>query len=139
MKVFATHTERIPMNPEIWSFLSEMATTILSIVGISYVPLVVLILFRAGRIRGLNADNMSEKLGDLCFDTLKESISNKIQELLQINNIQLPPGLTIQTLSDHLHHDSESLELLLRILKNLSELGLQSTEFQQIIHFFSQF
>ena len=71
------------MSPEIWNFLAEMATEIVTIVGIAYIPLVVLIVFRAGRLRGLTQDNFAERLGDLCFDTIKEQIDNKIEELLQ--------------------------------------------------------
>ncbi|KAI5382403.1 hypothetical protein KIW84_MT0052 (mitochondrion) [Lathyrus oleraceus] len=72
---------------------------------------------------------MAERLGDLCFDTLREEIKKQIEGLLQIyfhNALVLPPGKRIQDIATHLHHDSESLEQLLTILKNLTELGLQS-------------
>ncbi|KAI5425449.1 hypothetical protein KIW84_031304 [Lathyrus oleraceus] len=72
---------------------------------------------------------MAERLGDLCFDTLREEIKKQIEGLLQIyfhNALVLPPGKRIQDIATRLHHDSESLEQLLTILKNITELGLQS-------------
>lgn len=68
-------------------------------------------------------------------------MDSPLEGLLQIyfhNALVLPPGKRIQDIATHLHHDSESLEQLLTILKNLTELGLQSQEFQQIILFLSQ-
>lgn len=129
------------MTPNILTFLSEMVNERFTIVGLAYIPLIVNIIFRAGRLRGLTDENMAERLGDLCFDTLREEIKKKIEGLLQIyfhNAFVLPPGKRIQDIVTHLHHDSESLEQLLTILKNLTELGLQSQEFQQIILFLSQ-
>lgn len=129
------------MTPNILTFLSEMVNEIFTIVGLAYIPLIVNIIFRAGRLRGLTDENMAERLGDLCFDTLREEIKKQIEGLLQIyfhNALVLPPGKRIQDIATHLHHDSESLEQLLTILKNLTELGLQSQEFQQIILFLSQ-
>lgn len=51
-----------------------MIQQIVTIVGAAYIPLIVLIVFRVGRLtnRGLNRENMAEKLGDLCFDSIKE-------------------------------------------------------------------
>lgn len=118
-----------------------MAMEILTKVGVAYISLIVLIIIRAGRLRGLNADNMAERLGDLCFDTIKEQINKKIEELLQLyynNSFVLLPGRSIQDIATHLHQDSESLEQLLTILKNLTELGIYSQEFQQILLFLSQ-
>lgn len=114
---------------------------ILTKVGVAYISLIVLIIIRAGRLRGLNADNMAKRLGDLCFDTIKEQINKKIEELLQLyynNSFVLLPGRSIQDIATHLHQDSESLEQLLTILKNLTELGIYSQEFQQILLFLSQ-
>lgn len=126
------------MNPSIWQFLSDMTREILMIVGVSYIPLIVLIIFRAGGLRGLTENNMAERLGDLCFDTIKEQINNKLEELLRVYfgpNFRLPPGLTIQEVG--IHQDLESLEQLLTIFKNLTEFGVQSTEFLLILqHFF---
>ena len=119
------------------AFLIDISTQIIAIVGIAYIPLIVLIVFRGGRMRGLNPDNMSEKLWDLCFDTIREKIRDRVEELIQSANLNLPPRLTISDIAAHLHQDDESLEQLLTILKNLSELGLQSSEFQH--HFISQF
>ncbi|KAK7298232.1 hypothetical protein VNO77_47144 [Canavalia gladiata] len=113
------------MSSDVLQILVDISTDILIILGLSYLPLVILIGFRAGQMRGLTADNMSERLWDLCFDTLKEQISDKMEELLLIVNLELPPGLAIQDLATHLHHDSESLEQLLTILKNLTELGIR--------------
>jgi hypothetical protein len=119
-------------------FLVEIASLILSIVGRASPPLIVLLIFRAGRLRGLTEENMAERLGDLCFDTIKESLNNKISELLSLyfgNNFRLPRGLTIQQLTAHLHQDAESVEQLCNILKSLSEAGVHSPEFQPILLF----
>ena len=72
------------MDQNIITFLSEMAMEILTKVGVAYISLIILIIIRAGRLRGLNADNMAKRLGDLCFDTIKEQINKKIEELLQL-------------------------------------------------------
>jgi len=65
------------VHPSFLDFLSEMARQIRTLVGVAYLPLIVLIIFRAGRLRGLNGENMAERLGDLCFDT--EQICDKIE------------------------------------------------------------
>jgi hypothetical protein len=52
---------QIPFDfvPEVSQFfLSDMAREILTIAGVAYIPLIVLIVFRSGRLRGLNEDNM---------------------------------------------------------------------------------
>lgn len=109
------------MHPEILSFLSEMVSEILRIVGVSYIPLIVLILFRAGSLRGLmklSTEEKAERLGDLCFDTIKEKINNKIEELLQLyyhNALVLPPGRSIQDIACYLHQAWQTLEVLLTI------------------------
>ena len=127
------------MNPSILEFLADMATAILTIAGVAYLPLIVLIVFRAGGLRGLNEENANERLLDLCCDTLKEQIKNKIEELLQgYYSVPLPSGRRIQDAAAFLHQDSESLEQLLLILKNLTELGVQSQEFIKILLYLSQ-
>ena len=91
--------------------------------GIVYVPLIVLIIFRAGRLRGLTEAEDNMALRDLCFDTLKEQIYNKIEVILYYGtktNLCLPPGLTIRQVENQLHQDSESLVQLLTILNNLT-------------------
>lgn len=127
------------MSSAILEFLADMASEILTIIGLAYIPLVTLIVFRAGRLRGLNEDNMAERLGDLCFDTLREEIEKLINECLRLyfgNNFILPPGKNLRDIALYLHGDSEDLEQLLTIIKNLNELGIQSNEFTQILHFF---
>lgn len=87
------------------AFLIDISTQIIAIVGIAYIPLFVLIVFRGGRMRGLNPDNMSEKLWDLCFDTIREKIRDRVEELIQSANLNLPPRLTISDIAAHLHQD----------------------------------
>ena len=41
----------------------------------------------------------------------------------------------MRDIATHLHNDSESLEQLLTLYKNLSELGFESQEFQTILQF----
>ena len=66
------------MTPDILQFLADMATEMFSIIGAASLPLMVLLVFRAGRLRGLRDENMNSRLGDLCFDTLKEQIEQKL-------------------------------------------------------------
>lgn len=120
-----------------------MFTEILTIAGLSYVPLGVLIIYKAGRLRGLNEENFAEKLTDVCLDTIKEEIKKKIEELLQnyfTSNYALahPSPRRLQDIADRLHQDSESMDELLSILKNMTELGTDSQEFIQVILYLTQ-
>jgi hypothetical protein len=128
------------MNDLIVEFLTQVSQEIITIAGVGYLYLVVSIIFRAGRLRGLTEENMSERLGDLCFESIKMEIYQKIDELIQLyfNTVVPPPGRTIQELASHLHHDSDSLGHLLTMLKNLTELGIQSNEFQAILIYLGQ-
>ena len=126
------------MTNSMFSFLTEMTVEMFTLIGSFAIPLIVLILFRAGRMRGLTNSNMSERLGDLCFDTIKEKIRERVEELLTLNGTIIPPGRTILDILNHLHEESESLEQLLSIYKNLTEFGLQSNEFQLILQFLAQ-
>lgn len=67
------------MDPRFLNFLSEMAQDILTIFGVAYLQLIVLIVFRAGCLRRLNEENMTKRLGHLCFNTIKSQIQNKIR------------------------------------------------------------
>ena len=83
---------------------------------------------------------MAERLGDLCFDTIKSEIQIKIENFLQTQNLNLPHGLNMSQLSTHIHHDSEDLQqFILTILKNLTEFGANSAEFLQVVQFISNF
>lgn len=72
-------------------FLNEMATDLLTLGGATCLSLLVLIVFRAGRSRGLTEENMAERLGDLCMDTIKDKRKGKVTELLNLNSFFLPP------------------------------------------------
>ena len=56
--------------------LAHLITEYISSMGL-VLPLAILVAFRAGRLRGLDTDNMEERLGDLAFDSVKDQICNK--------------------------------------------------------------
>lgn len=105
-------------------------------------PLAILVAFRAGRLRGLNTDNMEERLGDLAFDSVKEQICNKLEALFHIygnmNSAQdflLPRRLTIQQVAAHIHLDVEDLAVLQSIYLDLVNHGVQSPRFIQALEY----
>ena len=101
-------------------------------------PLAILVAFRAGRLRGLNAENMEERLGDLAFDSVKEQISNKLEVLLQSQGVQLPPRTTIQDITAHLHGDIEDLGFLQTIYNSLVEQAVQSPYYMEAVGYIAQ-
>ena len=83
--------------------------------------------FRAGRrLRNLTPDNLEERLSDFTFDSLKELISNKLEELLGSQGVQLPARVSIQDVAAHLHQDMEDLGILQTIYNSLLEQAIQS-------------
>jgi hypothetical protein len=121
--------------------LCEISFQIMSIVGLAYIPLLVLIIFRVGRTGGLTeTPNVEDRIWDICIDTIQGQIESKVHELVISyygNEFHLPPGRNYAEVSMHLHQNSQSLEQLLPILRNLSELHIHSTEFQQVSEFIS--
>ena len=127
------------MNPILMDLLTEMVKKRVMISGIGLTYLIVLLVLRAGRLNDLNEGNLAERLQDLCFNTIRELINNKIEELLQIqrlNPLDFRPDLTIQQLGQHLYQDSRSLEELVTILDHLTKYGLHSAEFLEVLSFF---
>lgn len=59
------------MSDALLNFLVEIASHIITLIILAYIPLVTFIIFRAVRLRGLNEENMADRLMDLCFDTLR--------------------------------------------------------------------
>lgn len=57
------------MSDALLNFLVEIAFHIITLIILAYIPLVTLIIFRTVRLRRLK--NMTDKLLDLCFDTLR--------------------------------------------------------------------
>lgn len=128
------------MGDALLNSLVEIASHILTLMGLAYIPLVTLLIFRAGRLRGINAENMADRLMDLCFDTLREKIEREIDQCLTLYfgpHYILPNEKTLKDISFFLS-DYEHLDELLAILKNLTEFGIQSQEFLQILLFLSQ-
>lgn len=125
------------MTDKVLEFLGQMSAEIISIVGVSCIPIILLISYRAAGLCDLNSENYAEKLGDLCYDTIKEKIKDRVDELLleysNYNGLPMPCDERIQDAINNLHQDCESLERLLPILKNLNELGIQSEEFLTIL------
>ena len=96
--------------------------------------------FRAGRrLRGITPENMEEKVSDFTFDSLKELISNKLEELLGSQGRQLPARVSIQDVADQLHLDVEDLEILQNIYTSLAEQGIQSQYYMQAVAYVLQF
>jgi hypothetical protein len=105
-------------------------------------PLAILVAFRAGRLRGLTTENLEERLSDLVFDSLKEQISNQLENLLRIQfgqSFRLPRGLTLQQVACHLHQDMESVDVLQAIYWDLVNKGLQSHYFVQALQYIMTF
>jgi hypothetical protein len=100
------------------------------------VSLSVYIAFRAGRfLRGLTAENYEERLSDFAFDSVKELISNKLEELLGSQGVQLPAGMSIQDVAAHLHQDLEDMGFLQTLLDSLLELGINSPFYLDAVFF----
>lgn len=103
------------------------------------VSLAAYIAFRAGRrVRGLTPENMEEKLSDFAFDSLKELISNKLEELFGGQVIQLPAKISIQDVASHLHLDTEDLDILQNIYNSLAEQGIQSQYYIEAVAYVAQ-
>lgn len=104
------------------------------------VSLALYIAFRAGRrLRGLTPDNFEEKLTDFAFDSVKELISNKLEELLGLQGIELPAQLSIQDVAAHLHLDIEEFDILQTIYNSLSEQGIQSHYYLEAVAYILQY
>ena len=109
-------------------------------------PLAILVAFRAGRLRGLTADNMEERLGDLAFDSVKEQINNKLTALFnQYMNMpngidyRFPGRLNIQQVAAHIHNDMEDLEVLQNLYFDLINHGVESAYFMQALNYVLSF
>jgi hypothetical protein len=107
--------------------------------GLGY-QLAIYIAFRAGRrIRGLTPENIEEKLYDFAFDTLKELICSRLEELLGLQGIELPAQLSIQDVAAHLHNDVEVIETLQNLYLSLTQLGLESPHFLEAVNYIQLF
>lgn len=128
------------MSDALLNCLVEIASHIFTLIGLAYIPLVTLIIFRAGRLRGINEENMADRLMDLCFDTLREEIERQIDRCLKLSfgpHYILPEEKTLKDISFFVS-DYEHLDELLTILKNLSEMGINSHEFFEVLLFLTQ-
>ena len=106
-------------------------------------PLAILVAFRAGRFRGLNEQNMEERLEDLVFDSLREQICEKKMEDLFIHwygaNLPLLGRLTIQQVAAHIHNDVEDMGVLQQIYFYLVNQGMDSEYFLQALEYVNYF
>lgn len=128
------------MSDALLNLLVEIASHIITLIGLAYIPLVTVIIFRAVRLRGLNEENMADRLMDLCFDTLREEMEKQIDRCLKLYfcpNYILPEEKTLKDILFYIN-DYENLDELLTIIKNLSEKGIESIEFDQILLFLAQ-
>ena len=126
------------MSEALLNCLVDITSHVLTFMGLTYIPLVTLIIYRAVRLRGLNAENMADRLMDLCFDTLREQIEKEIDRCLKLYfgpDFILPEGKTLRDISFFVS-DYENFDELLAILQNLSERGINSLEFLQILQLF---
>lgn len=85
-------------------------------------------------------------MGDLAFDSVKETLSTKLQALFnQYMNMpegqdyRFPGRLTIQQIAAHIHNDVEDLDLLQTIYLNLMDQGIQSPYFVQALEYVMTF
>lgn len=85
---------------------------------------------------------MENRLWDICFDKAQSQIERRIHELVLRfygDHFSLPPGLTFSQIGIYVHNNSRSLEHLIPIYRNLSELGPQSKvpNFNKLKNYFS--
>lgn len=121
--------------------IEEVVVEFLLAAGLS-MSLALLVAFRAGRMRGLNPENLNEKLGDLMFDTLKAEIRDKLQECFNLHhnvpagtNYEFPGQLTLNEITAHLHGDFDAVEHLKAVYLDLLNHGIQSECFLKALEF----
>lgn len=123
-------TKRIKMKTDF-----QIANCIASM-GLSD-ALSVYITFGAGRrLRGLTPENMEERLSEFTYDFLKELISNKLQELLGKQGVELPARVSIQDVAAHLHQDKPDLGILQTICNSLLQQGILSPCYMEAVAYF---
>jgi len=67
-----------------------------------------------------------ESVSDFGFDCVKALIDDKLEDLLLSQNVNLPPQLSIQDVTAHLHHDVEDAVFLQDMLFSLCSQGINS-------------
>lgn len=99
------------------------------------VHVVILMSFRAARMRGLTHANYQEKVSENMCDTLKEQINQTyVRPLLEEQNVQLPRGTKSCDLVERLAPDGpDALQILNDIYASFNALGAESPFFHQII------
>ncbi|KAG8044302.1 hypothetical protein GUJ93_ZPchr0138g33 [Zizania palustris] len=92
-------------------------------------------------MRGLNPENIDEKVGDLLFDSLKAEIREKLQASFNLyHNVPAGtnyefPGLSMNEVTAYLHGDFDAVEHLKALYLDLLNHGIQSECFLRALEF----
>ena len=117
----------MPSDTMISNYILEMGLSI---------SLAIYIAFRAGRrLRGLTPETFEEKISDFTFDSLRQLIADKLEELLAAQDIRLPGKITITQVADHRHSETEDLALLQTTYDSLMEQAAQSPYYIEALSF----
>ncbi|KAG8044213.1 hypothetical protein GUJ93_ZPchr0222g11347 [Zizania palustris] len=121
--------------------IEEYAVNFLLATGLS-MSLALLVAFRAGRMRGLNPENIDEKLGDLVYDSLKAEIRGELQNCFnQYHNVpagtnyEFPGRLSLNAVTTYLHGDLDAVDHLKALYQDLLNHGIQSECFLRALEF----
>lgn len=99
------------------------------------VQVIILMSFRAARMRGLTPANYRERVDESLSDTLKEQINKTyVRPLLEEHGVHLPRGTQSCDLVERLAPDGPgALETLNNIFASFNALGAESPFFHQIL------
>lgn len=100
-----------------------------------------IVAFRAGQAREINSINLEEKVNDLTISALKEKRVSQLEILFRVykdttRDVNLPAGVNLQEVAEHLFFSNESIQWLNQIYLDLVNQGTQSPHFAQaLLHF----
>nr|BAO50902.1 putative uncharacterized protein [Hevea brasiliensis] len=103
-----------------------------------------LVAFRAGQARDVNAINFEEKVNDLTIATLKEQIVSKIEILFRVykdttGDVNLPTGVNPQEVAERVFFSVDNIHWLNQIYLELVNQGTQSPHFAQALDYVLHF
>ena len=133
------------MNELLFMSLTHISSELINLIGVAASPLIVLITYQVFRTRGFAGMpdvEIQNKVLDISFETIHAQIEKHLHtSVLHFygDHFILPPGLTFSHLAMSIHNNSRTLEQILPIYRNISEFGLQSAEFHQVVEMIQQF
>jgi hypothetical protein len=125
-------------------FLNHMALILFFHLGTRAIPLIVRLVYSATRDNienFVNREEIRERISDLGMELLTDEIFSLVNKLLKDlfgSSFTLPPGLCLNdVITELLQLDTRTIPVLCQIVKNLTDRGVQSVEFQQILEYLS--